>query len=253
MAARLAAVGFDQAFSSEVAGALARSQRRAPSDVALCRAVAERLQGLISRDEAFAPVEVFVGAPGVGKTTTIAKIAAQERVRHGARVTLVAADGFRVGAVEQLRLYAEIIGSPFIVVRTPSELDRVIDEARGPVLVDTAGRSPADGEARALFEVFAGRPGVRTHLVVPAWTDGEAFGRVLDRFSEARPARIVFTRLDESDSPAALVGLMRGRGLRLSYLGTGQRVPEDLVRATGPAVASRLLDSGPRVGGVGAC
>ena len=69
-------------------------------------------------------VELFVGPPGAGKTTTIAKIAAQERARRGARLSLLAADGFRVGAVEQLRLYADIIGSPFAVARTPREIEQ---------------------------------------------------------------------------------------------------------------------------------
>jgi flagellar biosynthesis protein FlhF len=243
LAARLAASGLDRAFALEVAGALPRFQRRVPSDQAVRRAVADRLQALVSGDEGFAPVEVFVGPPGVGKTTTIAKIAAQQRVRTGTRLTLVAADGYRVGAVEQLRLYAEIIGAPFIVVRTPSELERVIEEARGPLLVDTAGRSPGDGEAQALFDVFAGRPGVRVHLVVPAWTEGAAFERVLSRFEGARPGRVVFTRLDETGSAAPLVGLLRSGGLRASYFGTGQRVPEDLLRATPSVLASRVLDN----------
>jgi len=251
--ARLAAAGLEHAFASEVAAALPRFQRRATTDAAMRRAMADRLQMLVSGDEGFAPVEVFVGPPGVGKTTTIAKIAAQERVRKGARLTLVAADGYRVGAVEQLRLYADIIGSPFVVVRTPAELERVIESARGPVLVDTAGRSPNDGEAQALFEVFAGRPGVRTHLVVPSGTEEPAFDRVLARFEEARPARVVFTRLDEAGSSARLVTLLRSRSLRLSYLGTGQRVPEDLVRATAPALAARVLDEGRSDGEVRAC
>jgi flagellar biosynthesis protein FlhF len=193
-----------------------------------------------------ASVEVFVGPPGVGKTTTIAKIAAQARVRRGERVTLVAADGYRVGAVEQLRLYAEIIGSGFVVVRTPSELERTLASARGPIVVDTAGRSPRDPEAQALFDVFAGFPGVRTHLVLPGGMGVQECARVMAGFAGARPARVALTKLDEASSLGPLVGLLRDRRLRVSYLGTGQRVPEDLERATAPALAAYLLGEAPR-------
>ena len=124
-------------------------------------------------DEPYAPVEVFVGPPGVGKTTTIAKIAAQERARQGQRLGLLAADGFRVGAIEQLRLYADILGSPFGAARTPDEFLRAIDEVKRPLLVDTAGRSPADDISKDMFRVLASRRDVRTHLVIPATTSGE--------------------------------------------------------------------------------
>src|SRR4029453_12710845 len=92
-------------------------------------------------------VAPLVAPRGGGKPTTIAKIAAQERARRGARLNLLAADGFRVGAVEQLRLYADIIGSPFAVARTPREIEQSLGRTQGPVLIDTAGRSASDNRA----------------------------------------------------------------------------------------------------------
>jgi flagellar biosynthesis protein FlhF len=245
LVARLCAAGLDHALASDVVSRLPRGRSRDLSVVTLRRAVAERLEHLTAGGDPPAAVEVFVGPPGVGKTTTIAKIAAQARVRRGERVTLVAADGFRVGAIEQLRIYAEIIGSRFFAVRTPSELERALAQAKGPIVVDTAGRSPRDPEAQALFDVFAGFPGVRTHLVLPAGIGVHEGARVIAGFEGARPGRVALTKLDEAPSLGALVELLRDRRLRVSYLGTGQRVPEDLERATAPAMAAYLLGEAP--------
>jgi len=151
---------------------------------------------LASLDRDYAAVEVFVGPPGVGKTTTIAKLAAQERARHGRRVSLVAADGFRVGAVEQLRIYADILGTPFSTARTPDELETALHCGRRPLLLDTAGRSPSDDMARDMFRTLAQRPDVRTHLVLAANTPREQVNKLFDRFEDAKPSRVVITKLD---------------------------------------------------------
>ena len=101
----------------------------------------------------------------------------------------MAADGFRVGAVEQLRLYADIIGAPFAVARTPAELERSLAATASPLLVDTAGRSLGDARAAAkLAARCRPPPGVRTHLVLPADTSVAAGGaRILDAYGGARP------------------------------------------------------------------
>ena len=142
--------------------------RRIASAAAIEAALATELRGLVSGDEPFAPVELFVGPPGAGKTTTIAKIAARERARRGRKLSLLAADGFRVGAVEQLRLYADLIGSPFAVARTPAEIERSLVATASPMLVDTAGRSIGDARALEVAERLSSLPGVRTHVVLPA-------------------------------------------------------------------------------------
>lgn len=247
--ARLCATGLARSLAEDVAGRLPRRHRRDVSVAVLRQALADQLSTWAAGDEGYAAIEAFVGPPGAGKTTTIAKIAAQERARHGGRLGLVAADGFRVGAVEQLRLYADIIGAPFVVARTPAELGDVLGRTRGPVLVDTAGRSPADDEAMPALDVLASHPGVRTHLVLPASLPVRSAERALTRFAASRPSRVVLTRLDEADSLAPLVDLCRERDLPISYLGTGQRVPEDLERATAATLASRLLGESPTARG----
>jgi flagellar biosynthesis protein FlhF len=238
LAAKLEAAGFDPDLAREVSQSAPVRGRRGVTVDLIRRSLTDTLSPLAAEDADFAPIEVFVGPPGAGKTTTIAKIAAQERARNGRRLGLVAADGFRVGAVEQLRLYANILGAPLSVARTPFELEDALDAARGPLLLDTAGRSPSDEASRDMLRVLAGRRDVRTHLVLAAGTPRDAAHRILDRFADARPARIVLTKLDETETLAPIVPLLRDRALPVSFLGTGQGVPEDLERATAAALAA---------------
>jgi flagellar biosynthesis protein FlhF len=242
IAARLSAGGLDPVLAEEIAAGLPPTSRRGASLTSINVALASRLSALAATDWEYAPVEVFVGPPGVGKTTTIAKIAAQERARRGRKLGLVAADGFRIGAVEQLRMFAEIIGSPFKIARTAADLEAALSGGRRqPVLVDTAGRSPQDGPSRDLLEVLARRADVRTHLVLAADTSLVSARRIFDAYEGARPTRLVLTKLDETASLSPLVGLLRERQLPVSYLGTGQHVPEDLARATGQLLAASVL------------
>jgi flagellar biosynthesis protein FlhF len=236
--ARLQAIGLDPVLARDVAKALPVNRRRGATLETIRETLELQLAPLAADDDTFAPIEVFVGPPGVGKTTTIAKIAAQERAKHGERLGLLSADGFRVGAIEQLRLYADILGTPLKVARTPGELESALRGSKRPMLLDTAGRSASDEVSREMLRVLAGRKDVRTHLVLAANTPASVVRRTLDRFEDARPSRLVITKLDEAESIAPIVSLVRDRNLPVSYLGTGQAVPEDLERATAPALAA---------------
>jgi flagellar biosynthesis protein FlhF len=240
IAARLTATGLDAGLARTVARAHPPDRRRGASARGLTATLAEQLAPLAATDDddGYAPFEVFIGPPGVGKTTTIAKIAAQELARRGNRLALIAADGFRVGAVEQLRLYANVLDSPLTVARTPYELLTAMDAAATPVLVDTAGRSPADDASGDMLRLVASRSDARCHLVAAADTPPSALSRILDRFACVRPQRLVLTKVDEAASLAPVVALLKERGMRLSYLGTGQRVPDDLEIATPRALAA---------------
>jgi len=241
IAARLTASGMQPAMARAIALAHPEDKRRAPSAVALEDTVAAHLAALAAKDADLAPIEVFVGPPGAGKTTTIAKIAARARQDGRRRIGLVAADGYRVGAVEQLRLYANILGTPLTVARNADELDDAVRQLTHPVLLDTPGRSPKDSVARDIFARLGRLQGARTHLVIPASYSAAQARRTIERFADARPSRVVLTKLDEADSVAPLVGVLQECALPISFVGTGQRVPDDLERATPPTIASWVL------------
>jgi flagellar biosynthesis protein FlhF len=241
VAARLVAAGVDEALAEAVAASVPRREQRGMSAAGVRRALEQHLTPLAGAADSHARVEVFVGPPGVGKTTTIAKIAAQERVRRQRSIGMVAADAFRAGAVEQLRTYAAIIGAPFRTARTLDEIDQAIETSRHTLLVDTAGRSPADGDQRDLRRLLGRRQDVRTHLVIPADTSVGSARRIFRTFADAQPDRVVLSKMDEAESPSSLFMWLMERGVPVSYVTDGQRVPEDLEPATPAVLATALL------------
>jgi flagellar biosynthesis protein FlhF len=245
LVARLVASGLDRPMAEGIVRAIPYAHRRGASASLLFRAIADNVAPMTAVDPEFAAAEVFVGPPGVGKTTTIAKIAARERARHGRAIPMIAADGFRAGAVEQLRTYADIIGSAFRVARTSDELEYALMRTRRTVLVDTAGRSPKDASVREHLAVLARHENVRTHLVMAADTSVSSARRIFDAYADAQPARVVITKLDEAESLAPLASLLRERGIPISYMTTGQRVPDDLEAATPDMLASAILGELP--------
>lgn len=187
-------------------------------------------------------VRMMVGAPGVGKTTTLAKMAA--RNEEGERdVTLVSLDHYRVGASDPLRRYAELLDSPFVEMSSAKEIARLPARRAGhEVLVDTAGRGRGDGDRLMSLDPLREGLGeaLRVELVVDATARAEVMRDQLDRFAALRPDRIVFTRTDECTNLAPVVDLLLDPHCPpASWLGTGQRVPEDLQAAeAGPMVRS---------------
>lgn len=247
LVARLVATGLDRDLAESVVEEIPAARRRDVSQGQIREALANCLAPLTTPGPALGDVNVFIGPPGVGKTTTIAKIAAQARARGERRYRLVAADGYRVGAVEQLRLYADIIGSPFVVARTPDEVVGAIGSSKLPVLVDTPGLSPANEEAGAFFEALSGLPGVQRHLVVPGNTSPRDFDRIWERFAMAGADRVVMSKVDEAETVMPLVRVLRQREVPVSLIGLGQRVPEDLVDGDPETIAACLLGQVPAV------
>lgn len=239
--ARLMAAGMDASLAAAVAARMTDAECRGGSERAIIRALTAELEPLAGAPSDFERCEVFVGPPGVGKTTTIAKIAAQERVRRRRSLNLVSADGFRAGAIEQLRGYAEVLAVAFRAARTAEDLQQALAHARHPVLVDTAGRSAADVDEAGMLDVICRQRHVRTHLVLAADTSPTAARRVFDRYAHLQPSCVVITRLDECDSLTPLLGVVRDQGLPVSFLTNGQRIPEDLWRATPASLAAALL------------
>lgn len=191
----------------------------------------------------------LVGPTGVGKTTTLAKLAAAYKLRHAKRVGLVTCDTYRIAAVEQLRTYATIIGLPLRVATGPDDLLSAL-EAQADcdiVLIDTPGRSQHDagrlGELQALVHVSKPH---ETHLVLSATSSETVLERAASRFAAASPQRVVFTKLDEAVHLGPMFNVLRRMDLPLSFVTTGQDVPDDIERANAERLARLLLD-GPEM------
>ncbi len=176
-------------------------------------------------------VVALVGATGVGKTTTIAKLAANFRLRSGIKLGLVTVDTYRVAAVEQLRTYAEIIDLPMKVVTNPLEMRRALDELAGLdlVLIDTAGRSPKDElQIQELKSLLAEAHVDEVHLVLSMTSSRQSLEAAAAKFKAAGTTAVILTKLDEASGMGAVLSLARQVDLPISYLTTGQAVPDDI-------------------------
>jgi flagellar biosynthesis protein FlhF len=187
---------------------------------------------------------IFVGPTGVGKTTTIAKLAAHYTLNEKRSVSLITLDTYRVAAVEQLRMYAKVIGVTLDVALTKRDaLDYIRRRSRSElILIDTAGRSPMDEAGlRDLRELVALDHPLETHLVLSSTTREQDLIGGVSGYAGIPITRLLFTKLDETRGYGGLFGMVRKSGLPLSYLSTGQNVPEDLEVARPERVADLVL------------
>jgi flagellar biosynthesis protein FlhF len=173
----------------------------------------------------------LIGPTGVGKTTTIAKLAASFKLRQRQKVGLITIDTYRIAAFDQLRTDANIIGVPLKVVLTPAELVAALKEMADfdTVLIDTAGRSHMDQlKLNELSQFIAiGKPS-EVHLVLSSTTTQEAMEAALEKFGQLRVDQIIFTKLDEAVSFGVLLNVARTASRALSYITTGQDVPDNI-------------------------
>lgn len=188
----------------------------------------------------------IIGSTGVGKTTTIAKLAARVALRERRRVELVTLDTYRIAAVEQLKTYAEIIGAGCHVVRSVLELDATLRKmpADASVLIDTTGRNPHDlADQFELADYLQRRSDIRKCLAIQVTTHPQDAIAALRKFEMYGADCLALTKMDESTRSGAILEVVAASGLPLVYLCTGQRVPEDLQSATPETFASRILHS----------
>ena len=191
-----------------------------------------------------AKVQCLVGPTGVGKTTTIAKLAANYSLLAGKRVALITVDTYRIAAVEQLKTYAEIIGVPLDVAFTPQELKEAIAQRSeyDLILIDTAGRSQKHKmqmqELRAFLDVI---PDAQIHLVLSATTRLKDMLDVIERFGQLAIDYLIITKLDETSTFGTLYNACRLTGKPLSYVTNGQTVPDDIEVADADRIADMIL------------
>jgi flagellar biosynthesis protein FlhF len=176
----------------------------------------------------------LVGPTGVGKTTTIAKLAGNFHLRERCRVGLITVDTYRIAAVEQLRTYADIIDLPMEVVSTPREMRQAVDRLADfdLVLMDTAGRSPRDEvKIQELKCMLAEAEADEVHLVLSSVSSPENLKKTARQFAGVGVTALILTKLDEATGLGNLVPLLRSCRLPLSYVTNGQNVPDDMEAA----------------------
>ena len=193
----------------------------------------------------------LVGPPGVGKTTTLVKLAVTEGLMKGRAVRLISADTQRIAASEQLRIYAAILGVSFQSVESVAALAHAVDSvpANTLLLIDTPGLSPAsiDGTTAELAAFFSHRQDIDVHVVLTAVTRQKDLEAASRRFAAFHPAALIFTKLDETESPGGLFCEAARTGIPLSYFCHGQLVPEDIEAASTNRLAEYLVRQLPLV------
>lgn len=179
-------------------------------------------------------VVFFIGPTGVGKTTTIAKIASRYKVDMGKKVAFLTADTYRIAAAEQLRTYANILDMPLTVIYSAEEMNEAVERVKDYdlVLVDTAGFSHRNDAQRAdmkhLVESLDEEYSKEVYLVLSATTKYRDLVEIADIYHEISDYKLIFTKLDETTTYGNLLNIRLYSGAEVSYVTTGQNVPDDI-------------------------
>jgi len=188
----------------------------------------------------------FLGSTGVGKTTSLAKIAARFALRHGRQhIALVSTDNFRIGAHEQIRIYGRILDIPVHIASNSKELKEILCSLQDKrlVLIDTAGMSQRDLRLSEQFSVIHdGSPLIRSVLVLSANSQLSALDETVRAFSKAEPEACIITKTDECSSLGPVLSVIDKHKLPAAYVTDGQRVPEDIKQARAGNLVKEALE-----------
>lgn len=207
------------------------------------RLVLEKVEP-IQLDPEACKIVALIGSTGVGKTTTVAKIAANFSLKDGYKVAMITSDTYRIAAVEQLKTYADIIGVSLDIVYTPEELAEALarHSDKNLILIDTAGRSPSNvDQLDELKELLSVNSKIEKHLVISATTKYKDAVEIVEKFSVCQPEKFLFTKVDETNNWGTLFNLLYRYPIKLSYITNGQNVPDDIEIANADQFAQRLL------------
>lgn len=186
----------------------------------------------------------LIGPTGVGKTTTLAKLAAHYLSNYSNSVALITIDTYRIAAVEQLKVYGEIMHLPVDVVITPEQLEKALERHsdKALVLIDTAGRSPRDTLCiQELTSFLKPHLQIEKHLVLSAATRENELLDVIRHFGQVGIDRTIFTKVDECTRNGVILNVQLQHDAPLSYITNGQRVPEDLLQVSRRSVAELIM------------
>ncbi len=195
-------------------------------------------------------VLALVGPTGVGKTTTVAKIAAKAIVESRLKVSLITVDTYRIGASEQIARYGSIMRVPTFVARDRDELAVAMEKSKDAdlVLIDTAGRAVSEAVARQA-ELLRTVPGVQLFLVLSAATGPRELAAAADRYRRLAPERVIFSKVDEAVAPGSVLSAAVRINRPVACIADGQRVPEDLHAVTSDELTGLVLGAwDPAVG-----
>ncbi|GEK50559.1 flagellar biosynthesis protein FlhF [Vreelandella venusta] len=257
---QLLSVGFSEELSDEVLAALPAPLAQPDADGALAL---EWLRGqlmarlpVLKEETGFfdqAGIVALVGPTGVGKTTTTAKLAARFVMRHGTRpVALVTTDSFRIGAHEQLRIYARLLDTPMYALDAEQPIDELVGRLQGKqwVIIDTVGMSQRDQRViEQIAHLQGGQASVRLVLLLNAASQPETLEEVVLRYRQAARAAgaelddCIITKQDEAGRLAPVLDIVIRHGLRVLFGSYGQRVPEDMAVADPAALIDQALNS----------
>lgn len=189
-------------------------------------------------------IVALVGPTGVGKTTTIAKLAANFALSREVNMSLFTIDTYRVAAIEQLKTYGDIIGLPVETIMTPQGLKEALkaNDKKDLILIDTAGRSPYNrmhlNELKSFLDF---QPQRETHLVLSSTTRLADLKQIVRNFLATGVDRLIFTKTDETEVVGGIISIAHETGLPVSYITTGQSVPDDIMVAEQPSLAKMLI------------
>ena len=246
----LLGIGFSPRLARELSTALPKNLNQEQSLRWVRSALAHNLRCTHTRDDPIAHGGVYalVGPTGVGKTTTIAKLAARCVLKQGAAsLALITTDTYRIGAHEQLKIYGKILNAPVYAVKDQTELSRTLSELRHKhlVLIDTAGMSQRDSRIREQLALLSSNTNVQRLLLLSATAQAGTLDDVVRAYQGNGFAGAILTKIDEALNLAPALDVSVRHKLAIHYVTNGQRVPEDLHLAHNQYLVDRAFKCAP--------